>query len=243
MEIKIVRWDNQKIIVCGEYESLKDCLEKNINVDFAYASLASANLDGASLASANLDGARLDDASLAGANLVGASLDDASLAGANLDGASLAYASLHDASLAGANLDGASLDDASLVGASLVGANLDGASLAGANLVGASLAGARLAGANLHGASLIDAMGNIIKIIGERPLLIVGPIGSRSDYLHAFITDGGIYIKTGCFFGTIVQFIEAVTQTHKDNCHAQEYRAALALIEAHAAIWTPKEKQ
>ena len=76
------------------------------------------------------------------ARLVGASLDGASLVGASLVGASLAYARLVGASLDGARLDGASLVGASLDGASLVGARLDGARLVGASLDGARLDGA-----------------------------------------------------------------------------------------------------
>jgi len=101
MKIEIRRRTTNAIIIEGEYESLKDCCEKN----------------GASLDGANLDGANLNRASLDGANLDGASLDRASLDGANLN----------RANLDGANLYGASLDRASLYGASLDGANLDGA--------------------------------------------------------------------------------------------------------------------
>jgi len=46
------RWDN-KIILCGEYESVKDCLEKNRGAD-----LEGANLRGADLEGANLEGAK-----------------------------------------------------------------------------------------------------------------------------------------------------------------------------------------
>ena len=54
MEIKIVsRFDENKIILCGEYESIKDCLEKNRG-----ANLEGANLEGAYLRGANLRGAK-----------------------------------------------------------------------------------------------------------------------------------------------------------------------------------------
>ena len=56
MKIEIKRWDNGKIIICGEYESIKDCLEKNRNkADLSWANLGSANLCSADLSSANLD--------------------------------------------------------------------------------------------------------------------------------------------------------------------------------------------
>ena len=115
-------------------------------------------------------------------------------------------------------------------GANLRGANLDGANLDGAYLRGAHLGGAYLDGANLRGA----------KLIGDRPIIQIFPIGSRGDYLTAYITDKGPFVKTGCFFGTIEKFKEAVKNTHGNNNHAEEYLAAIALIETHARIWTPR---
>ena len=54
-EIKIVsRWDSSKVLLCGKYESIKDCLEKNRG-----ANLGGANLGGADLRSADLGGAYL----------------------------------------------------------------------------------------------------------------------------------------------------------------------------------------
>ena len=67
-EIKIVsRWDSSRVLICGEYESIKDCLEKNRG-----AYLRDANLGGANLRGANLRGANLEGANLRGANLEGA---------------------------------------------------------------------------------------------------------------------------------------------------------------------------
>ena len=128
--------------------------------------------------------------------------------------------------------------DADLRGADLHGANLRGANLRGANLCDSNLRGANLGGANLCDADLDDR-----KLIGSRPFLQIGPIGSRSDYLQAFITDDALMIRVGCFFNTRDQFVFAVQDTHGDNEHAQEYMAALALIDAHARLWTPKAEE
>ena len=128
-----------------------------------------------------------------------------------------------------AALEKAVSDGANLDGANLAGANLDGAYLAGANLAGANLAGANLAGANLDGANLA----------GNRPILQIGPIGSRCAYLVSYITDAGIKVRAGCFFGSIEEFEAACAKTHGDNDHGKEYAAAVAMIRAHAAIWTP----
>jgi hypothetical protein len=61
-EIKIVNSFTNKVIICGKYESIKDCLEKN----------RGANLLGAYLSGAYLSGVNLSDANLRGAYLSGA---------------------------------------------------------------------------------------------------------------------------------------------------------------------------
>ena len=175
-------------------------------------------------------------ANLAGANLACANLACANLACANLAGAYLAGAYLDGANLARANLAGANLAGANLAGANLARANLDGANLAGANLDGANLACANLAGANLAGANLADKS----ELQGDRPILQIGPIGSRCAYFVAYLTNNGLRLHAGCFFGTRDEFEKKLQDEHDNNDHAKEYRAALAMIDAHAEIWTPK---
>jgi len=88
MEIKIVSyWDSSKIILCGEYESIKDCLQKNRDKSFQGAYLQGADLQGAYLQGADLQGADLQGADLQGAYLRGAYLRGAYLQGADLQGA------------------------------------------------------------------------------------------------------------------------------------------------------------
>ena len=148
-----------------------------------------------------------------------------------LEAAISARANLARANLAGAYLAGAYLD-----GANLDGANLDGANLARANLDGANLAGANLDGANLAGANLADKS----ELQGDRPILQIGPIGSRCAYFVAYLTNNGLRLHAGCFFGTRDEFEKKLQDEHDNNDHAKEYRAALAMIDAHAEIWTPK---
>ena len=103
MNIKIVsRYDESKILLCGEYESIKDCLEKNRG-----AYLGGADLGDANLRDANLRGAYLRGADLGGAYLRGADLEGANLRGADLGGADLGDANLGGADLRGADLEGA----------------------------------------------------------------------------------------------------------------------------------------
>ncbi len=94
---------------------------------------------------------------------------------------------------------------------------------------GAYLGDANLGDANLGGANLI----------GERPIFAVGPIGSRCDYFTSYLTDKGIYLRAGCFFGSVAEFTEKLRSKHGENSHAQEYTAALELIQSHARLWTP----
>lgn len=96
-------------------------------------------------------------------------------------------------------------------------------------------AGASLVGAYLDGASLDDKS----KLVGARPILQIGPIGSRCAYFVAYLTDCGIRLRAGCFFGTKAEFEAKLAATHNESDHAKEYRAAIAMIDAHAEIWTP----
>jgi uncharacterized protein YjbI with pentapeptide repeats len=166
-------------------------------------------------------------------------LEKATAAGANLDGAHLAGANLARANLDGANLDGANLTGASLAGANLDGANLAGANLARANLDGANLDGAYLAGTNLDGAHLAGTNLDGALLVGERPIFQIGPIGSRCAYFTAYLTNEGVKLRAGCFFGTVDDFTAKLSEEHGDNVHAKEYRAALDLIQCHAGLWTP----
>ncbi len=143
-------------------------------VDFAFAHLEGASLDGAILLGAqfgcdiilhdrsrgcaHLEGASLEGALLQGTLLHSAELKGATLDNAQLQGATLENAELQGASLKGAQLQGASLDRARLQGASLINARLGSASLALAGLFGASLEFASLQGASLDGAQLQGAL-------------------------------------------------------------------------------------
>jgi len=255
MKINILNWLTGRVIFEAAIpDDTEERFRVNLAVEMAVrdrarldgaslvgASLDRARLDGASLAGARLDGASLDGARLDGASLVGARLDGARLVGARLVGASLDGARLDGARLVGARLDGASLDGASLVGARLDGASLDGASLDGARLDGASLVGARLDGANLDGANLDGAsLDGGEKLIGKRPVLQFGPIGSESRYAVAYLTDRGLRFRAGCFFGDTAALRAASEHRHgKGSPHNQQYEAFIALAEAHAALWTP----
>ena len=79
MKIEIKNRFTGTVILCGEYESIKDCLERNRGADLWEAALWEANLRGANLQGANLRGANLQEANLRGADLRGADLRGAEI--------------------------------------------------------------------------------------------------------------------------------------------------------------------
>ena len=143
-------------------------------------------------------------------------VDAGTLAGADLAGADLAEADLSLADLAEANLSRANLSRA----------NLSRANLSRVDLSRVDLSWADLSWANLAGAIVADGYA----IIGRRPVLQIGPIGSRLGVLVAFRTDKGLMLRAGCFIGTAEQFTDAVRETHEDGTHAADYMAALDFI-------------
>ena len=109
-----------------------------------------------------------------------------------------------------------------------------------ANLSRADLSEANLSRANLFGATIANGD----KLVGARPIFQIGPIGSRCAYFTAYITDKGLRFDAGCQRQiTREVFEQRLGDEHGDNEHAKEYRAALALIDAHAEIWTPGNGQ
>lgn len=104
------------------------------NVNFEFADLWEANLEGAIISQSNLVGARLAKANLQGANLVWTDLQVAYLAmadlrGACIGGANLAHAYLWCATLQGSHLEGANLEHANLWRANFQGADLSNAKI------------------------------------------------------------------------------------------------------------------
>ena len=134
---------------------------------------------------------------------------------------------LQEAVKSGANLRGADLRGADLRGANLFGADLRGANLFGANLFGANLRGADLFGADLFGANLYEEWGKLEK---NTDIFSAGPLGSRNGYTTFFHTDKGIFVRCGCFRGTLEEFIAKVKETHNDNEHARSYLAIAEFV-------------
>ena len=131
------------------------------------------------------------------------------------------------ADLCGADLCGADLRSADLRSADLGSADLGSADLYGADLYGANLGGANLGGANLYGANLGEEWGKLEK---NTDIFIAGPLGSRNGYTTFFHTDKGIFVRCGCFCGTLDEFVANVKETHNDNEHARNYLAIVEFV-------------
>ena len=52
-------------------------------------------------------------------------------------------------------------------------------------------------------------------------------IGSRSDTLYGVLVGSEPHLVTGCFFGTADDFLSAVSETHRTNVHAEDYKSAV----------------
>ena len=105
MKNEIKRRVDGKIIIEGEYPSIRKAVESNL------ADLSGANLSGANLSRANLSRADLSEANLSWADLSRANLSRANLSRANLSEANLSGANLSGANLSEANLSRANLKD------------------------------------------------------------------------------------------------------------------------------------
>ena len=63
------------------------------------------------------------------------------------------------------------------------------------------------------------------------PLLSFGGFGSENRTTYAFNLESGIWIRCGCYLGTLEEFRAQVTKTHNDNQFAREYLAIADLIQ------------
>jgi hypothetical protein len=58
--------------------------------------------------------------------------------------------------------------------------------------------------------------------------ICAGPLGSRSANLTISRSKTGFNAATGCWSGTVEEFLEAVRKRHKNNKHARQYRIFVA---------------
>ena len=108
-----------------------------------------------------------------------------------------------------------------------------GADLCDADLCGADLRGADLRGVHLTGAK-VGKGGDEATLVGSRPVVQIGPIGSRNDWFLVFwCGDAGVRISAGCQKQISESyFLRRLADAHGEgdqaNIHAQHYIEALA---------------
>lgn len=66
----------------------------------------------------------------------------------------------------------------------------------------------------------------------ELPFVRINNIGSRMDGCYIYNFKKGIYVRSGCFFGTEQEFIEAVEKKHAGTKYETQYKLALQLAKA-----------
>lgn len=67
-------------------------------------------------------------------------------------------------------------------------------------------------------------------IVSSQDYLIIGPMGSRTDYTTFYRATSGIWVRCGCFNGEIEKFKNKVRRTHGDNEYAKEYMDAIEFV-------------
>ncbi len=56
-----------------------------------------------------------------------------------------------------------------------------------------------------------------------------GRFGSENRATYIFLTNNGLYVRCGCFIGTIDEFAEKVKETHGNSQYAKEYLMMIEL--------------
>jgi hypothetical protein len=66
--------------------------------------------------------------------------------------------------------------------------------------------------------------------------IVLGPLGSRSAMMTAYVLNEIIQIGAGCFLDSIEKFESQVKEVHAGTRHEKEYLAALDYVRAKFAI-------
>ena len=212
------------------HDYIAACHRKGWTIDFSYANLYWAELEGV-----DLSGVLLVDVCLIGANLRGANLHGANLPGAYLWGSDLSGANLINANLTRANLSGANLSGANLTGANLSSANLWRAVLTGT----IGLFSTQLLGLSTRNGSVetlltesgrVDVKlgchkGTLSETLGEiRSAEYIAKVGKEQSDLYAMVVAVQHYATTGLLQKRGVEITE-----YRDR--GRVHKALLDLIE------------
>jgi hypothetical protein len=96
--------------------------------------------------------------------------------------------------------------------------DLTASNFAYATLFEASFVGADLRDANFNNAEITGA-----NFKGARGVAVFKHVGSRDDTLLVIKHKDGLYFKTGCFWGTLSDFLYRIREDHGLNQYARQY--------------------
>ena len=123
------------------------------------------------------------------------------------------------------------------VAAVKAGQNFEMADLSEKDFSGIEIKDGRFDNSSFYNSRFDNSRFDKKKITGRRPFFFISPLGSDARMLMAVSTEKGIYIRTGCFSGSLDDFTAAVKKKHAANEHGREYVAAITLIELHFKLW------
>ena len=69
---------------------------------------------------------------------------------------------------------------------------------------------------------------NLQSVQSQPQIYTTGKVGSRYTQTTFVFSEGKIFVRCGCFWGTVAEFELAVNVTHGDNEHGIEYKKEIA---------------
>jgi uncharacterized protein YjbI with pentapeptide repeats len=146
--------------------------------------------------------------------------------------------SFYNSSFDNSRFYNSSFDNSSFYNSSFDNSSFDNSSFYNSSFDNSSFDNSRLDNSSFDNSSFYNSSFDGLKISKTpRPFLFISPLGADQHQLMAVSTVKGIRLKTGCFSGSVPEFIAALKKKHGDNDVAKEYQAALALIELHFKLW------
>jgi uncharacterized protein YjbI with pentapeptide repeats len=146
--------------------------------------------------------------------------------------------SFYNSSFDNSRFYNSSFDNSSFYNSSFYNSSFDNSRFYNSSFYNSSFDNSRLDNSSFDNSSFYNSSFDGLKISKTpRPFLFISPLGADQHQLMAVSTVKGIRLKTGCFSGSVPEFIAALKKKHGDNDVAKEYQAALALIELHFKLW------
>lgn len=171
-------------------------------------------------------------------NLTGATFNSSTIENTRFNSRRMYYSTFENAKLRYVEFSSTSMYKVSFKNSIVHGGLFENCELEYASFVNVDLNGSLFIGSDLAGADFKNAIISGVdftscNIVRARNIFSVSPIGSRGDTLFAVKHDTCIMLKTGCFWGTVNQFMRALKETHAGTKYENEYTIAVKLIKVH----------